>query len=433
MTAEIAILNKSAVALAADSLVTMQSPNRVPKTYIVNKLFTLSKYHPVGVMVYGNAELLGVPWETTIKIYRKQLRNTSFETVEEYARSFAVFLAENRRLFPQETQADFFRQTVAGFFVFLRQDIDARVKAITRGSLGTVTRGQIRVVAAETIEEHWRRFQNATELRDLAPDYDHRVRAHHAQAIKKLIDSNFAKFELSEASRQQLDELCGLLFSRNLLPATGISGIVVAGFGECEPFPAVVALDVFGVLEDRLIYRQDDKASVNLNHREVVGAVLPFAQRDVVDSFLTGIDPHFRRLLSRFFKDFSEQLPSAIAEGVGWPDDDVRKLLTERLSRVTSQAFEDCRARIDEHIRTRHIDPLMSVVGILPKEELAAMAEALVNLTTIKRKMSLDIETVGGPIDVAVISKGDGFVWIKRKHYFDPKLNPQFFENYFRD
>jgi len=75
----------------------------------------------------------------------------------------------------------------------------------------------------------------------------------------------------------------------------------------------------------------------------------------------------------------------------------------------------------------------MSVVGILPKEELAAMAEALVNLTTIKRKMSLDIETVGGPIDVAVISKGDGFIWIKRKHYFDPNLNPQFFENYFRD
>jgi len=31
-------------------------------------------------------------------------------------------------------------------------------------------------------------------------------------------------------------------------------------------------------------------------------------------------------------------------------------------------------------------------------------------------------ETVGGPIDVAVLSKGDGFVWIKRKSYFDPRL-----------
>jgi hypothetical protein len=25
---------------------------------------------------------------------------------------------------------------------------------------------------------------------------------------------------------------------------------------------------------------------------------------------------------------------------------------------------------------------------------------------------------------VAVISRGDGFVWVKRKHYFPPELNP---------
>lgn len=67
---------------------------------------------------------------------------------------------------------------------------------------------------------------------------------------------------------------------------------------------------------------------------------------------------------------------------------------------------------------------------MLPKDELAAMAEALVNLTSFKRKVSMETETVGGPIDVAVISKGDGFIWIKRKHYFKSELNPQFFANY---
>jgi hypothetical protein len=40
---------------------------------------------------------------------------------------------------------------------------------------------------------------------------------------------------------------------------------------------------------------------------------------------------------------------------------------------------------------------------------------------------------VAGPIDVAVISKGDGLVWIKRKHYFKPELNYHFFENYYRE
>jgi len=44
----------------------------------------------------------------------------------------------------------------------------------------------------------------------------------------------------------------------------------------------------------------------------------------------------------------------------------------------------------------------------------------------------MEAETVGGPIDVAVISKGDGFIWINRKHYFARELNPPFFANYYR-
>ena len=88
---------------------------------------------------------------------------------------------------------------------------------------------------------------------------------------------------------------------------------------------------------------------------------------------------------------------------------------------------------IDAQCQTRYADPLLEVVQGLPKPEMANLAEALVNLTSVKRKMSADAETVGGPIDVALISKGDGFVWVKRKHYFDIALNPSFTPNYFRD
>jgi hypothetical protein len=56
--------------------------------------------------------------------------------------------------------------------------------------------------------------------------------------------------------------------------------------------------------------------------------------------------------------------------------------------------------------------PIIEMVAMLPKDELPALAEALVSLTSIKRHFSHDLETVGGPIDVALITKGDGFVWI---------------------
>lgn len=81
---------------------------------------------------------------------------------------------------------------------------------------------------------------------------------------------------------------------------------------------------------------------------------------------------------------------------------------------------------LTKHKREFHVDPILEVVAMLPKDDLASMAESLVNLTVLKRRISTDQETVGGPIDVAVISKGDGFIWIKRKHYFTKDLNPRY-------
>ena len=58
------------------------------------------------------------------------------------------------------------------------------------------------------------------------------------------------------------------------------------------------------------------------------------------------------------------------------------------------------------------------------------MAEALVNLTSLRKRVTAEADTVGGPVDVALITRGDGLVWIKRKAYFDGQLNPHAVERY---
>ena len=92
MTAEIAIINKSAIALAADSKVTLSMGGR-QKTYdTVNKLFSLSKTEPVGAMIYGNAEFMGFPWETILKEYRRRRPGKSFDTIVLWAEDLLSFL-----------------------------------------------------------------------------------------------------------------------------------------------------------------------------------------------------------------------------------------------------------------------------------------------------------------------------------------------------
>ena len=80
-----------------------------------------------------------------------------------------------------------------------------------------------------------------------------------------------------------------------------------------------------------------------------------------------------------------------------------------------------------------YMRPIIRSVASLPIEELALLAESMINITSLRRKVAIDqnIGTVGGPIDVAIISKGDGFIWLKRKHYFEGKYNPQYFYSHF--
>jgi len=96
--------------------------------------------------------------------------------------------------------------------------------------------------------------------------------------------------------------------------------------------------------------------------------------------------------------------------------------------------LSDIQKKVHDHIRQKqyefHIAPVVEAVQFLPKNEMAEVAEALVSITSFRQKISLEQESVGGAIDVAVISKSDGFVWIKRKHYFKSELNPMYFSKY---
>ena len=74
MTSEVVVMNRMGIALAADSVVSIYANGIQKKRHdSVAKLFMMSERHPVGIMVYNYASLLGVPWETIIKLLRKQL------------------------------------------------------------------------------------------------------------------------------------------------------------------------------------------------------------------------------------------------------------------------------------------------------------------------------------------------------------------------
>ena len=97
MSAGICIMNKNAIALAADSAVTIGQHLAIHNS--ANKLFALSKVAPVGIIIYSSAELMSVPMEIIIKQYKRDLAQKTFDTLDEYVDDFIAYLLQNKDLF----------------------------------------------------------------------------------------------------------------------------------------------------------------------------------------------------------------------------------------------------------------------------------------------------------------------------------------------
>jgi hypothetical protein len=103
VTAEIAIVNRQAIVLAADSALTI-GRQRVWKNS--NKLFSLGPNNDLAVMVYGGGEFIGYGWELIVKLFRSEIcAAAEFATVEEAAAAFIAFLSDHR-LCPDEVNRE---------------------------------------------------------------------------------------------------------------------------------------------------------------------------------------------------------------------------------------------------------------------------------------------------------------------------------------
>jgi hypothetical protein len=123
MTAEIAVMNRHGVALAADSAVTINYPDGQKIYNSVNKLFMLSKYEPVGIMVYGVADLTGMPWENLIKVFRRELGDTKLSHLNDYADGLIKYINEHKILFSDEFQErQLFNSVYLQYMDILRRD-----------------------------------------------------------------------------------------------------------------------------------------------------------------------------------------------------------------------------------------------------------------------------------------------------------------------
>jgi hypothetical protein len=79
--------------------------------------------------------------------------------------------------------------------------------------------------------------------------------------------------------------------------------------------------------------------------------------------------------------------------------------------------------QVVQAIQQRLMIPLL--LPAMPLQDAVDLGEFLVDLTIRFSRFQLGPPTVGGPVEIAAISKHEGFRWIRRKYYFDRAFNPE--------
>jgi hypothetical protein len=316
---------------------------------------------------------------------------------------------------------------VAGYFVHIRDKIETEIENKTAQK--SMAAKDFLKLSEKIIAEDLHQWQNGQT--NLQKQHSELVKKYKA-AISKVEKDIFENMPLTANSKKMLLAIAGYLFLTFPTGITyaGTSGIVISGFGEAELFPSLVYYSIEGMANNVLKYREENYHKIDFNDSALI---IPFAQHEMVITFMEGISEYNNDLYEQILNETVDNYPKLIVDELASKlTNRQRNQLLKKITKIGRDNLLEGLKNIENIKQQHYVHPILSVVTFLSKIELAEMAESLVNLTSLRKKISIGDESVGGLVDVAVISKGEGLIWIKRKHYFESELNHQYFVNYLK-
>lgn len=420
MSAGICVMNRNAIAMAADSAVTVGDHIAIHNS--ANKLFSLSQLAPVGAIVYADSTFMSIPVEIIIKEYKRAAGRKTLCSLKDYLNDFIIYLENNGSYFRFNLNE---KTYVKNVFLKLMNGLNGNYTKYleeARARKGSdLTDDERACIRKKVLNDTVEFIQSQANLdRTALAEY---VKGKYKSFFVDLLTSNHEfKWLNFESIESFVEEICTIFdkkFERN-----GYVGLAIAGYGDDEIYPSLCHIHLYGVINGKVSYSIEQEASIC---EETTAYIIPLAQVDVMQTFIFGVND---QLLGYLAQEISQQ----IAECLEAIDDGLfaigkKSAVMAQLMGITGNILN----HMQEVAARNYLAPIIDSVATLPIEELGLLAESMINITSIRRRVALDsnIGTVGGPIDVSIISKSDGFIWLKRKHYFESKYNPQYFYSHY--
>ena len=405
MSVGVCIINRNGIALAADSAGTYTGNKMFYNS--MNKVFSLSRKYVYGAITYGATTIYNVSIDQVLKEFRTYL--DSREHISDFFEIlplFEAFINQNSSYYKFDlAEANHCNGLIKDLVVdwgnkikTVATEVDAENKiSEILNQLETVMRGSLKID----------NYDVSAYIKTTYNDYFNML-------IGMIVP------ELNNFPTQKecfWDYICNY-FNLSLTNETNNDmGLFFAGYGHCDAFPKFTHIELYRVVGGKIKYRLVENYEESNNHAQIV----PLAQPDVILTFCKGIS-------NRFINYIPQKVESIINSKIDALPDTFTIDQKNALKTSLSSSKAEIASAINTTIQNDNVKPILDSVQLIPLPEMGFLAESLVNITSLKRTFAIDgnQQTVGGPTDVAVMSKGDGFVWIKRKHYFDKQMNPDY-------
>lgn len=418
MTALVGILNKRAAVMAADSAMTVVKNGNVKIYNTATKIFSLSKEHPVGVMIDSSMEFMGTPWDVIFKLYRDRKGGKEYKTLRGYVDGFLDFLRSEDYFSDEDSREDYFISELREFYDAAKDDAIEKYQneMNERGEEGNPDEDGQRL--PEIMKEILETFITNCKGAEMNPEF----KGYTIESMRKFTSEMFDDLmEICEEDGLPTDmrdlwergfyaKLCHHCFPI-------YTELVFTGYGSDDIYPSLLSMKISGVIDRRLRYYIDEEGAAIITNQNS-SSICPFAQTDVMMSLMKGISSQMRSHVYdckiSAIQETKQKMMDAMKEA-GATEKMLRKVDNIDLTEVADN-FDNS---LNDFIHDNYVAGIFDAVDSFSIEEMANMAESLISVTNLQRHISSTEESVGGPVDVAVITRSEGFVWVKHKEWFN--------------
>jgi hypothetical protein len=254
---------------------------------------------------------MGAPLDVLVKHFRNSEHCCRFTEMSEAAPAFFRYLVDEW-MASEDLQHRHGLRTLRPVFRRVRRDFDRAIRQLVAEGK-TVSGSDVYRTFLESVNARIASYESAAPAECFIDVPESEIEDYYHETISGLVGNLFDEEPLSSDDRKRLLRLGALVLRRDTF-SDALSGLVFAGFGSKEVFPSLEGYHIDGIIANRLKKKRTDAEKTGRD--TIYAKILPFAQREVVDRFLVGIDLELEGGISKYLEAAKRKTVDNVFDGL---------------------------------------------------------------------------------------------------------------------